>query len=140
MSWDNISSTWDWEPPYRSEYKRNDPVPLPKLAQRILGPRREQGRVIKPFLPYWLQRQARRRKGMPADFIWHGVRHIVITKLRELGVARHIAKLITDHREDDVHADYEHDLPRKEMLAALELWCARVEHLVAPAEGVAVLR
>jgi integrase len=140
MSWEHIDASWWWSPPYRSEYKRNDPIPLPVRAQRVLGERRERGRIIAPFLRNWLQKQARRRKGMPADFVWHGVRHVVITKLRELGVQRHVVKLLTDHKEDDVHADYEHDLPRKEMLAALELWCAHLETLVAPAEGVAVLR
>ena len=67
---------------------------------------------------------------------------MVATKLAELKVAPHISRLLLDHAAGpkDAHAGYEHVDWRPEMAEALEQWCAYIERLVAPAEGVAVLR
>ena len=63
----------------------------------------------------------------PTFFI-HGVRHVVITKLAELKMARDIARLVTDHAPpNDAHAGYEHVDWTPEMLDALERWCSYVD-------------
>ena len=135
MRWEHIDASGYWQPPSRSDSKRNNPILLPKLAQQILGQRQPSGKVL-PYMgsAHYLQNCARLRPDVPDDFIWHGLRHLMITKLRELRVPPHIARLLTDHLPaDDEHAGYEHADQRDEMLAALELWCARIEHLVTPA-------
>ena len=39
MRWDDIGADWYWTPPAGSKNKQNTPIPLPKLAQRVLGTR-----------------------------------------------------------------------------------------------------
>ncbi len=81
---------------------------------------------------------------MAPDFFMHGLRHIMTTKLRALKINPYVARLLLDHAEaKDAHSGYEHlglDHWRPEMEAALERWCAHIEELVTPGEGVAVLR
>ncbi len=65
------------------------------------------------------------------DFLIHGIRHLVSTKLKELKVHPYIARQLMDHAAfNDVHAGYEHSDDRDDMLAALEKWCAHIEKLL----------
>jgi hypothetical protein len=76
------------------------------------------------------------------DFLWHGVRYLVETKLGEdLDVPPHIRDMLFDHKpKRGAGTGYDKGKYRAQCLAALELWCAELERLVSPAEGVAVLR
>jgi hypothetical protein len=78
------------------------------------------------------------------DFIWHGLRHIMATKLKTLKVRRHVRKMVLDHVpfKRDTQEGYEHDddADRADMQDALERWCAHIEGLVQPSENVAMLR
>ena len=90
----------------------------------------------------WSNLQGKVQSQVEPTYFHHGLRHVVATKLAELKVAPHISRLILDHAAGpkDAHAGYEHVDWRPEMAEALEQWCAYIERLVAPAEGVAVLR
>ena len=46
MRWQDIDAQWNWTPPYRSDIKKNNPLVLPRLAQRILSPRQQTGKVL----------------------------------------------------------------------------------------------
>jgi integrase len=143
MQWEAIDADWFWTPPPGSSTKRNHPMPLPKLAQRILTPRLEKGSAVGWFNQVELLTHVRKSIGVE-DFIWHGLRHIMATKLKSLRVRRHVRKMIGDKVpfERDAQDGYEHDddADRADMLEALELWAAYIERLVQPAEGIAVLR
>jgi integrase len=100
MRWEQIEGDWFWDPPpSKSKNKRLHGVPLPNLAQRVLHPRQSQGLVFGKIMPSQLdrlQKKARETSGM-GDFFWHGVRHLVETKLGELKVLPHIRDLLFDH-------------------------------------------
>ena len=82
-----------------------------------------------------------RKKIEVEDFIWHGCRHVVETKLGELKVPPRIRDTLLDHAPNrGSGADYDHGTYRDECLAALELWCSHIETLLAQAENVRVLR
>jgi integrase len=141
MQWEQIGEAWDWRTPKGSYTKRLNPIPLPRFAQRIMKPRGTGPVLGAVHVPTTLRR-VRELTGIE-DFIIHGLRHIVATKLKRLKVKRYVRLLLQDHAPiDDTQAGYEHDDDgdRDDMLAALELWCAELERLVSPAEGVAVLR
>ncbi len=140
MRWEHIDQAWYWRPTLGTKRKRCHAIPLPKLAQRVLSPREGRDRVLGPFDAQALVRNVRSMTGIE-DFIWHGVRHIMATKLRQLRVSPYVARLVLDHVAfSDAHSGYEHSDHRAEMLEALELWCSHVESLVQPADTVRVLR
>jgi integrase len=141
MSWNDIDGAWFWRPPYEAENKRNQAVPLPALAQRLLSPRQPRGPVFNQLDPQHLMLLVRDRPNVPQDFIWHGLRHIMRTKLAELRVPADIAEMVCDHPDDgDADAGYDHHSYKAEMLEALETWCAYLERMLQPSEQVAVLR
>ena len=143
MRFDDIDADWFWTPPVGSKHKRNTPIPLPKLAQRVLGPRPESGGTVLRLHEGDMVELAKQvQKHVEPTYFHHGLRHVVATKLAELKVPPHIARLLLDHAagRQDAHAGYEHVDWRPEMTEALEAWCAYIERLVTPAEGVAVLR
>ena len=140
MRWDHINSTWHWSPTCGNKWKRCHAVPLPKLAQRVLSPRGDKGRVIEPFNPDIFRKQVARLIGDPT-FFWHGCRHLVETKLGELKVPPHIRDMVLDHAPArGAGADYDHGDYKEEVGEALERWAGYVERLVAPAENARVLR
>lgn len=126
-----------WTPPPGSKTKRNHPIPLPKLAQRIMG-KGKAGPIIKRVDPAL---QSKVRKALKLEnFIWHGVRHIVESKLAELKVPFHIRDLLLDHAPvRGAGRGYDHHSYEQEMLEALERWCGHIEQLVTP-KGVRRLR
>lgn len=141
MDWADIDDRWYWTPPPGSKTKANFAIPLPKLAQRILGPKLPSGRVLRVFDPKRLQTVAREAIGLPT-FIWHGLRHICETKLdEELGVPEHIRDLLFDHASKrSTGKKYNHAEYYAERLQALERWSDHVTALVQPDSNVAVLR
>jgi integrase len=141
MRWDHISSDWYWSPTLGSKGKRCHAIPLPKLAQRILSPRQDIGRVLDGNVsPAWMVLDVRKMIEVE-DFIWHGCRHIVETKLGELKVPPHVRDMLLDHAPlRGSGGNYDHGTYRDECLAALELWCSHIEGLLASAENVRVLR
>jgi integrase len=143
MRWEHIDrETWLWTPSAGSATKRNNPVTLPALARRVLGAHGKEGTVARMTEAnvQALQALVRKRLGLP-DFVWHGVRHIVSSGLARLKVAPHIARLAMDHAPvGDVHSGYEHVDWTPEVAACLESWASHVASLVAPGEGIAVLR
>jgi len=152
MRWDEIDQTWFWNaPPSQIKNKRLHGIPLPSLAQRVIGPRQASGLVFAgangaPFNPETMVTQIRSDSGI-ADFFFHGVRHLVETKLAELkdGNGRptalpYIRDLLLDHAANrGAGHGYDHHNYRAEMLTVLEAWAGYVERLVT-AEGVARLR
>jgi integrase len=148
LRWEQIDANWHWKPIRGSANKLNLDLTVPQLARRIMGARKDEGRVfvISDNRVQELIGVIRKATGI-ADWIWHGVRHIVGTKLEEvpedggLGVPPHIARLVIDHPgKGDAHRGYVHATYRKPVADALEAWAAYVEKTVTPAAGVAVLR
>jgi integrase len=140
MRWEQIESDWFWDAPAsKSKNKRLHGVPLPNLAQRVLHPRAKQGLVFEGVNLDRLQAEVRERSGIK-DFIWHGVRHLVETKLGELRILPHIRDLLLDHvSQRGTGSVYDHHDYKPEMGAAMETWADHVQGLVS-AEGVALLR
>ena len=140
MHWEHISADWYWQPTCGNKWKRCHAIPLPKLAQRVLGKHGGTGRVLEPFNPDNLRKQVARLIGVD-DFFFHGCRHMAETKMGELKVLPHIRDMILDHASKrGTGKDYDHGDYREEVGAALELWAGYVERLVAPAENARVLR
>jgi integrase len=145
MQWTEIDvnqkGDWFWNAPEGARNKRLHGVPLPTLAQRIIGKRKNAGPVF-PGLQAKSRDFDRRIKQAAGteDFFLHGVRHLAETKLAELKVPPHIRDVLFDHMpKRGSGAGYDHHEYRDEMLAALELWAGHIERLVQP-EGVALLR
>jgi integrase len=148
MLWEQIDTSWFWNaPPSKTKSKRLHAIPLPSLAQRVLGRRKESGCV---FLGLdgghidvnhdTLAKQIRDASGV-ADFFLHGVRHMLESKMAELRVPPHIRDLLFDHAPPrGAGSRYDHHDYRDEMTEALERWCEHVEGLVQPREGVELLR
>lgn len=133
MRWEEIDKDWFWQPPPGSKTKRCTPIPLPKLAQQILGERQLQGRVMKVGRDGLDRLQALVRKGLGLDnFIWHGVRHIVETKLAELRIQPHVRDILLDHAvaRSRSGALYDHHDYEPDMREALERWASYVQGLV----------
>jgi integrase len=148
MKWQEIDDDWFWNPP-QSEHrnKRLHPIPLPKLAQRILGPRQSKGYVFPGPVEHThysdsantLHRMVKRRVDLK-DFFPHALRHTAETQMAALGIAPHIRDLLFDHRPArGAGSGYDHYSYGKEMRAAMDLWAAHIEALVAP-KGARVLR
>ena len=113
---------------------------MPKKAQQILHPKDERGLVFGPLQLNRAQYAVKQAANMP-DFFWHGVRHLLETKLAELKVPPHIRDQLFDHAPNrGAGAGYDHHGYKDEMLAALDRWAEHVERLVSPGEGVARLR
>jgi integrase len=140
MRWEQIDESWFWNAPAGSKNKRLHAIPLPKKATQILHPRKEKGMVFGELAFEKLQAQIRKETGLD-DFIFHGVRHLLESKLAELKVPPHIRDLLFDHVPNrGTGATYDHYEYRDEMLAALTEWSAYVGRLVEPAAGVTRLR
>ena len=145
MRWEQINADWYWQAPQprKGTTKRLHAIPLPKLAQRVLGKHGGAGRVFPSTLhPPAVMRQVREHTGLQ-DFIYHALRHLAETKCAELGIQPHIRDMLFDHspgKRRGAGKTYDkHDyLPERQ--AALETWCAHILKLVSPAEGVTVLR
>jgi integrase len=142
MRWEQISEDGVWTPPEGSKNKRAHAVPLSQLALRQLGPRREAGEVFAGVGDVdLLMRSLKKRLDMPG-FIWHGLKHIAISKTAELGVPPHLQSRLFDHADGAASTTqrvYDHHTYVSEMREGIECWAQHVERLVTP-EGVAVLR
>ena len=153
MRWGEISETWAWTPPPGQKNKRVHPLPLPKLAQRILQGLKPKG--AKPdacvfpsplggkngvmHVDSRLQGRVQKLTDI-ADFMPHAIRHTVETKLAELRVPPHVRDLLLDHAPTRGSGKgYDHWDYREEKSEAMELWADYVERLVVP-KGVKALR
>jgi len=138
MQWDHIDATGYWRPSSRSKHKHNSPIPLPALARSVIGKPQTKGRVMPDDFGRRFLAQCVR--GVPDDFHWHGLRHIMATKLEEeLNISPWLARMVLDRKVfHDVHADYVHADRRKQMLDVLEQWAAYVTRLVY-GEGVVAI-
>ena len=157
MRWDELSEAGLWTPPAdtrrRTRNKRVHAVPLPPLALRIIRPLRpasdaeepspyvfagrRRGSHLDPGTP--LQAAIKERSGVQ-DFMFHGLRHTVETRLAELGVPPHVRDVLLDHAPArGAGAGYDHHHYGAEMRDALATWARHVEGVVTPAD-VAVLR
>jgi integrase len=141
MRWEQIDENWFLDAPSGSKNKRLHAIPLPKKAQEVLHPRGKTGLVFGELNNFeTLQTQIRKATGLE-DFIFHGVRHLLESKLAELKIPPHIRDLLFDHVPNrGSGAGYDHYEYREEMLDALNQWAAHIDKLRTPAEGVAVLR
>jgi hypothetical protein len=151
LQWEHISEDWFWSPPQRffSKQKRFSPIVLPKLLQRVLGKRPSdnkgpviditEGRVRARLLDTAKARLA--AEGFE-DFFWHGCRHVLETRLGELGVWPHVRDVLLDHKieRSATASSYDHSTYRDAVGEALEKWANHIEKLVAPAENVRVMR
>ena len=153
MRWGEINEAWDWTPPAGEKNKRVHPLPLPKLAQRILlGLKPKDAKPDDYVFPAAkggnsgfvrvnarFQHRVQELTGID-DFMPHAVRHTVETKLAELRVPTHLRDLLLDHVPmRGSGAGYDHWEYRQEKLDAMEKWADHVERLVVP-EGMTVLR
>ena len=147
MQWQEIDTNWFWNAPQSTKKnKRLHPIPLPTLAQRILHPRKATGAVFPGADDGHvhvngdrLQRKIIEASGL-ADYFHHGVRHLVESKLAEIGIAPHVRDLLLDHRPNrGSGAGYDHHQYRDEMRAALEAWAAHVVKLAKGAASAATL-
>ena len=130
MQWEHIVN-WYWSPTLGNKRKRCHAIPLPKLAQRVMGPHQKAGRVISRRTAK-LQTVVRRELQLP-DFIFHSIRHIVETKLAELRLPESDRDRLLDHApRRGSGRGYDHHSYRDEMLEGLETWCAHIEKLVTP--------
>jgi integrase len=155
MQWQDIGDDWFWDAPEsKTKNKRLHGVPLPGLAQEILSPAHDGENVLplhrRPVQgPVFglteqnldtLQDRVRQLTGL-ADFIWHGVRHLVESKTAEIGIPPHVRDMLFDHASKHGSGKgYDHHSYRPEMSEALESWAGHVEQIVQKAEGVAVQR
>jgi integrase len=155
MRWAEIGENGTWTPPpdprQRKRNKRVHPVPLPGLVQRIIAPLRKVGRDDETFVfagrtagshlvpgsP--LQKRVAELSGV-ADFMPHGLRHSVETRMAELRIPPHIRDAVLDHAPArGSGGGYDHYSYATEVRDALEAWAAHVERVVAP-QGGRVLR
>jgi hypothetical protein len=148
MRWEYISEDWFFNPPqgFFSKKKRFSPIVLPKLLQRVIGKRSQsqilnitEGRIRGALL--WDVRKQLADAGFE-EFFWHGCRHVLETRLGELGVWPHVRDVLMDHKieRSATASSYDHSTYRDTVGAALEQWSQHIEALVTPAAGVAVLR
>jgi integrase len=144
MRWGEIGdNSWDWTPPPGKKNKRMHPVPLPRLAQRILTRLKPKDAkpddFVFPSLNWRFQFRVKRLSGIE-DFYPHAIRHTVETKLAELKVKPHVRDMLLDHATmRGSGKDYDHFDYREEKLEALELWADYVERLVKPEGADALL-
>jgi integrase len=149
MQWQEIDRTWFWNPPPGAKNKRLHPAPLPKLAQRILHPQHERGFVFAGKNNKTITTDQRLQKkiialGAPDDFIFHGIRHLVETKMAELKIQKHLRDLLLDHSPGQGSGKiYNHHEYLDELWEASERWAEHIERLTQPdnlPEGVTRLR
>jgi integrase len=147
MLWEEIDEAWFWDPPPSNvKNKRLHGVPLPKLAQRVLHPRQDNGKVFGDINLDKLERKIKKASGME-DFFWHGLRHLAETKTAELRDERdhplippHVRDMLFDHSSKRGSGKgYDHHDYKPEMRAAMQVWADYVEQLVQT-EGTALLR
>jgi integrase len=146
MRWEEIDDNWFWDPPAsQARNKRLHGVPLPPLAQRVLHPRQNRGKVFDGVAPIALQNKLRAMSGIE-DFFWHGLRHLAETKTAELRdgdrplILPHVRDMLFDHApKRGTGQSYDHHDYVPDMRAAMAAWSDYVEQLVMP-EGVALLR
>ena len=143
MRWGEINETWDWTPPPGKKNKRMHPLPLPKLAQRILiGLRPKDAKpedLVFSSLNWRFQNRVKKLSGI-ADFMPHALRHTVETKLAELKVPPHLRDHLLDHASTRGSGKgYDHWDYRQEKYEAMEKWADYIERLVVP-EGMKALR
>ena len=157
MRWADLGDDGVWKPApdprRRRANKRLHACPLPPLALRIIQPLRPEGEPeraspyvfpgrtrgshLSPGSP--LQKLIRKGSGVE-DFMLHGLRHTVETRMAELGVPPHIRDVLLDHvGQRGSGGGYDHYDYREEARAALQRWADHVEALAAP-DGVTVLR
>lgn len=144
MKWEEIHpDTWYWNCPPGSRIKRNHPVPLPKLAQRVLGRHGGTGRVFEGLSnAVTVIRRVRKLTGLD-DFIFHALRHLSETKCAELGIGEHMRDRLFDHtpgRRRGSGKGYDKHGYRKERTEAMELWAGHIEQVIAGDDKVKVLR
>ncbi len=86
MRWDQIEEGGWWTPIEGSKNKRNNPTPLSRLAQRVLGSRPGKGgpvAVVSTRRRDTMKQHVRKKlEGVASDFILHGLRHILATWFR----------------------------------------------------------
>jgi integrase len=140
MRWEEIDNTWFWEPP-KSEHrnKRLHPIPLPSLAQRVLGSRQQRGYVFPGpvegtnYIDDGVLHRRVRRESKIDDFFPHALRHTAETQMAKLGIAPHVRDLLFDHRSArGAGAGYDHHSYGKEMRDAMEIWSRHIAGLVQP--------
>jgi hypothetical protein len=163
MRWDDIDDTWYWTPrrivsgkvvPFGTHIKRCHPIPLPPLAQRVLGKHGGIGRVFDGrvddkgrVFAYRLDdkavmRQVRKLTGLE-DFIFHALRHLAETKCAELGIQPHIRDMLFDHSAGRCRGSgkgYDKHDYLAERTAAMNLWSDHIERAIAGEGNVKVLR
>lgn len=87
----------------------------------------------------WLQSKIR-KAGAPSDFIPHGLRHLMESKLVELRIPPHIRDLLMDHAPArGAGARYDHWSYLDEMRSAMETSASHIASLVQ-AKGATLLR
>jgi integrase len=142
MKWEEIDSTWFWEPP-KSEHrnKRLHPIPLPSLAQHVLRSRQQHGFVFPGpventhYIDDGVLRNKVRRESGITDFMPHALRHTVETQMGKLRIPPHIRDLLFDHRSArGAGGGYDHHDYMIEMREAMENWSQYVKRLVLPQE------
>jgi integrase len=154
MRWDELAETDGglfWTPPTGRKYKRNHPVPLSKLAGRVLmaikpkdieaDPQVFPGRFAGTLLSAGskMQKRVQEISGID-DWFLHACRHTVETKLAELKVPPHIRDLLLDHASKRGSGkDYDKYAYGTEMREATEAWADHIEDLLHP-RGVKALR
>jgi integrase len=144
MRWDQIEidkDDWFWNAPLSlAKSKRLHSIPLPKKAQQVLKPPADSGAVFGTIKFDRLQYKIRTASGLD-DFFFHGVRHLLESKLAELKIAPHIRDLLFDHvPQRGTGKTYDHYAYKSEMLDALNEWAAHIDGLLSPAPGVTRLR
>src|SRR4029079_5848263 len=122
------------------------PLPLPKLAQRILlglkpNYAKPDGQVFPSplggkngvmHIATMFQGRVKKLTGI-TDFMPHSIRHTVETKLAELRIPPHVRDLLLDHASGRGSGKgYDHWDYREEKLEAMEKWADYVERLVVP--------
>lgn len=142
MQWKDIDKDWNWTPDEGSKTKLNHSIPLPELARSVLKScPRDRPSVFNNLgsEARTLLSKVREAIKMP-KFIWHGVRHIAITKSSELKISRDLRRRVFDYSPGSgADVGYDHYDYRKEKLAALETWCAHITKLVDP-KGVKIFK
>jgi integrase len=138
MRWEEISSDWVWTPRGNgSKHKRTHSVPLSSLAQRVLGPRQENGRVFTSVRSNLLEHIKALATGVPflkqEPFLFQGCKHMMETGLAKLKVQPHIRDLLLDHASKrGIGSHYDHHPYMPEMREATEKWSKQVESIVQP--------
>jgi integrase len=142
MQWKDIDKDWNWTPDEGSKTKLNHSIPLPELARSVLKScPRDRPSVFNNLgsEARTLLSKVREAIKMP-KFIWHGVRHIAITKSSELKIPRELRRRVFDYSPGSgADVGYDHYDYRKEKLEALERWCAYIAQVVDP-KGVKIFK